>query len=290
MTDNTAAILWAFLAAVLLALQSVATARPLRHIGILAASLLTNVVNVIVLGTLGLYFYVEGQMSIVGMAWFALLGVTAYSYGRFVYYKALFTIGPPRLMTMMSTAPLLSLVLAFLFLGERPGPAVLAGTTLVIIGVVSVSYEPSEKGWFQKGILWGFASALSLGVSTFIRKKGLAAFPDPMLTVAWANCIGAIVLFSLRPLVPAELFRWGGRSTVIIIALLGVLNSANQVFMNMAVKTGDISIVTPIIASSPIFSIIFTSIFLRGFERVRPAMVFGVFFTVGGMILIVLGR
>lgn len=290
MTDNTAAILWALMTAVLLALQGVATVRPLRHIGILAASLLTNVVNIIVLGLLGAFYYVEGQMSIVGMAWFALLGVSAYSYGRFVYYKALFTIGPPRLMTMMSTAPLLSLSLAVLFLGERPGLAVLMGTLMVILGVVSVSYEPSEKGWFHKGILWGFASALSLGLSTFIRKKGIAAFPDPILTVAWANLVGAIVLSSLRPLVPAELFRWGGRSTIIAIVLLGVLNSANQVFMNIAIKLGDVSIVTPIIASSPIFSIIFTSIFLRGFERVRPAMVFGVFFTVGGMILIVLGR
>jgi uncharacterized membrane protein len=91
-------------------------------------------------------------------------------------------------------------------------------------------------------------------------------------------------------MVPARLFKWGGRSTIIAIALLGVLNSANQVFMNMAVKTGDISVVTPIIASSPIFSIIFTAIFLRGFERIRPAMIMGVFFTAGGMIFIVLGR
>ena len=102
----------------MLALQGVATARPLRHIGILAASLLTNIVNVVVLGLLGAYYYVDGQMTVVGMGWFALLGISAYSYGRFVYYKALFTIGPPRLTTMMSTAPLLSLGLAVLFLGE----------------------------------------------------------------------------------------------------------------------------------------------------------------------------
>lgn len=290
MTDNTAAVFWALLTAIVLAFQGVASARPLRRIGILAASLLTNIVNFIVLGILRFFFYKQGQVNLIGMAWFGLLGITAYSYGRFVYYKALFTIGPPRLTTMMSTAPLLSLALGVLFLAERPGVGVLAGTAMVILGVIFVSYEPSEEGWFHRGILWGFASALSLGVSTFIRKKGIAAFPDPMLTVAWANFVGAVVLWSLRPIVPARLFKWGGRSTVIAIALLGVLNSANQVFMNMAVKTGDISVVTPIIASSPIFSIIFTAIFLRGFERIRPAMVIGVFFTAGGMIFIVLGR
>jgi drug/metabolite transporter (DMT)-like permease len=283
-------ILWALIAAIVLAFQGVASVRPLQKMGILAASLLTNIVNVVVLSVLGFFFYEEGQVSLEGVAWFALLGITAYSYGRFVYYKALFTIGPPRLTTLMSTAPLLSLLLAILFLAERPGPAVFAGTAMVIAGVVLVSYEPSEEGWFQKGILWGFASALSLGLSIFIRKKGMAAFPNPMLTVAWANLIGVPILYSLRLVVPSHLFKWGGRSTVLLIALLGVLNSANQVFMNMAVTYGDVSVITPIITSSPIFSLLFTAILLRGIERVRPAMVFGVSFTVGGMVLIAFGR
>jgi S-adenosylmethionine uptake transporter len=290
LTDNTAGITWALIAAIVLAFQGVASVRPLQKMGVLAAALLTNVVNVVVLGVLGFFFYEEGQASLEGMAWFALLGITAYSFGRFVYYKALFTIGPPRLTTLSTTAPLLSILLAILFLAERPGPAVFTGTALVISGVILVSYEPSEEGWFQKGMLWGFASALSLGVSMFIRKKGIVAFPNPMLTVAWANLIGAPVLYSLKLIVPPHLFRWGGRSAVVAIALLGILNAANQVFMNMAVKTGDVSVITPIITSSPIFSLLFTAILLRGIERVRPAMVFGVAFTVGGMILIVIGR
>ncbi len=288
--DNTEAIFWALLTAAVLAFQGVASARPLRRMGILAASLLTNVVNVIVLGTLGAFFYEEGQISLTGMAWFTLLGITAYSYGRIVYYKALHTIGPPRLATLMSTAPILSLLLAVLFLAERPGVAVLAGTALVIAGVILVSYEPTDEGWFHRGILWGFASALSLGVSTFIRKKGLAAFPNTMLTVAWANFVAIPILYSLRSFAPPRLFKWGGRSTVAVIVLLAVLNSANQVFMNLAVLKGDISVVAPIITSAPIFSLFLTAVFLRDIERVRPAMAVGVLATVAGMVFIAFGR
>lgn len=290
MGENTEAIFWALLTAAVLAFQGVASARPLRRMGILAVSLLTSVVNVIVLGTLGAFFYEEGQISLTGMAWFTLLGITAYSYGRIVYYKALHTIGPPRLATMMSTAPILSLVLAVLFLAERPGAAVLAGTALVIAGVILVSYEPTDEGWFHRGILWGFASALSLGLSTFIRKKGLEVFPNTMLTVAWANLVAVPILYSLRPFVPPRLFKWGGRSTVIVIVLLAVLNSANQVFMNLAVQKGDISVVAPIITSAPIFSLLLTAVFLRDIERVRPAMAGGVLATVAGMFLIAFGR
>jgi drug/metabolite transporter (DMT)-like permease len=290
LTDNTAGIVWALLSAIVLAFQGVASAKPLRRMGILAASVLTNGVNVLVLGVLGLLFYEEGQASLEGIAWFSLLGITAYSYGRFVYYKALFTIGPPRLTTIMSTAPLLTLFLAVFFLAERPGPAVLAGTSLVIVGVMLVSYEPTEKGWFHRGIIWGFASALSLGVSTFIRKKGMAAFPNPMLTVAWANLIGIPILLTVRKYSPPVLFEWGGRSTVIVIALLGILNSANQVFINMAVFYGDVSVVTPIITSSPIFSLLFTILLLRDLERIRASLVIGVLITVVGMIFIAIGR
>ncbi len=210
MGDNTEAIYWALLTAAVLAFQGVASARPLRRMGILAASLLTNVVNVVVLGGLGAFFYEEGQISLTGVAWFTLLGITAYSYGRIVYYKALHTIGPPRLATMMSTAPILSLLLAVLFLAERPGVGVLAGTALVIAGVILVSYEPTDEGWFHRGILWGFASALSLGVSTFIRKKGLSAFPNTMLTVAWANFVAVPILYSLRSFAPPPAVQMGG--------------------------------------------------------------------------------
>ncbi len=290
MTDNTMGIFWALIAAIVLAFQGVASARSLRRMGVLAASVLTNSINVVVLGILGFIFYEEGQASMEGMAWFTLLGFTAYSYGRFVYYKGILTIGPPRMTTVMSTAPLLALILAVVFLGEQPGPAVLAGTGFVVFGVVLVSYEPTEKGWFHRGIVWGFASALSLGVSTFIRKKGIDAFPNPMLTVAWANLIGLPVLLSFRKFTSPQLFDFGGRSAVIVIGLLAVLNSANQVFMNLAVMHGDISVVTPIITSSPVFSILFTIILIRDLERVRFSMVMGVLTTVVGMIFIAMGR
>jgi DME family drug/metabolite transporter len=190
----------------------------------------------------------------------------------------------------MSTAPLLTLILAVIFLGERPGAGVLLGTGMVVLGVILVSYEPTAKGSFHRGIYWGFASALSLGLSMFIRKKGIVAFPNPMLTVAWANLVGIPILASLRAVVPPELFRWGGRTTVIAIILLGVLNAGNQVFINMAVKMGDVSVVTPIVASSPIFSLLFTAVLLRDIERIRPPMVGGVLLSVSGMVLVAVER
>ncbi len=290
MADNTAGILWAVSAAALSAFTNVLTARPIRQIGILRASLITNVVNVVILALVGWWMHEPGQIRLGGLLWFALLGLTAYSYGRFVFYQGLATIGPSRQMTLMGLAPFLALGLGVFFLDERPGAAVLAGTAFVVVGVVLVSYEPSGGSWFHKGIVWGFASALSFGLSTFIRKNGLAYMPNPALTVAWANLVSVPIILSLRPYVPARLFAAPPRGVMTVLLFVAVLNAGTQILYNKAIMTSDISIVTPILTSSPIFSLIFTALILRDVERVRPLMAAGIVITVGGMLAIALGR
>ena len=193
-------------------------------------------------------------------------------------------------MTLMSASPLLSLSLAVLFLGEQPGLAVLGGTGLVVAGVILVSYEPARGRWFQPGILWGFASAVSLGVSVFIRKKGLAAMPNIALTVAWSNMVSIPIIYSLRYISPPRLFDWGPRWAVATIILVGVLNSGNQILYNLAIINSEISVVGPIIAAMPIYSVVFTVLMLRDMTRVRPRLVLGVCVTVAGMATVALGR
>ncbi|MBI3127919.1 MAG: DMT family transporter [Candidatus Tectomicrobia bacterium] len=290
MIDNTAGILWALGAAIMAAFTAVLAYRPLRQMGFMAATLLTNFMNMLVLGAWGWWIYEPGQYSTEGMLWFALMGVTAYSYGRVVFYKALDIIGPPRLMTISTTAPLLSLSLAVLFLGERPGLPVLGGTLLVIAGIIMVSYEPSEGRWVQKGIFWGFASALSLGVSVFLRKKGLAAMPNVGLTVAWSNLVSFPVLLAVRPLMPPVLFHWKMGWAFWAMLGVGFLNSFNQILYNLAVLHGEVSVVGPIISASPVFSLLFTALLLRDTDRIRPATAAGVLVTAGGMAAIALGR
>ncbi len=283
-------VVWALAAAVMAAFTGVLAARPLRNMGLMSATLLTNVFNMLVLALFGWWEYKAEDVTLEGMLWFALLGVTAYSYGRLVYYKAIDSIGPPRLMTLMSTSPLLSLLLAVLFLGEEPGMAILAGTGLVVAGVILVSYEPARGRWFQPGILWGFASAISLGVSVFIRKKGLDAMPSIALTVAWSNMVSIPIIYGLRFFTPPALFDWGPRWAVAMIILVGVLNSGNQLLYNLAIINAEVSVVGPIIASMPIFSVFFTVLMLRDMTRVRPRLVVGVCVTVTGMTAVALGR
>ena len=286
MSDNLIGIFWAFGTSVLAALQVVILSRPLKKIGHLSATILTNIVNLCILSIIGVITYKTGQLTIEGLVWFGILGFVAYSLGRYVFYRSLWILGPPRLTTIVSTAPFYGIFLGYIFLDERPGGILLTGTILLVFGVALVSYEPSEKNFLQKGVSWAFFSAFLIGLSVFMRKKGLASMPNPALTVAWSNLIGLTTLFGMRPFLSKDLYRWAGFGTVLLVIIAAVLNSISQLCMNLSVMYGELSVVTPIITSSPIFSLFFTAIFLRSFERIHFAMVLGVFITVFGMAFI----
>ena len=208
--DNTAGILWALAAALMAAFTGVLAARPLRHMGSDVRNLAHQRFQHDRPGPLWLVGIRAGRdharrsplVRPFGRERLQLMGGSCIT-------RRLTPSVPPRLMTIMSASPLLTLLLAVLFLGERPGPSVLGGTGLVVLGVILVSYEPGRGRWFQSGILWGFASALSLGVSVFIRKKGLTATPNIGLTVAWSNMVSIPIICGLRFLSPPRLFDWG---------------------------------------------------------------------------------
>ena len=77
MVDNATGILWALAAALMAAFTGVLAARPLRRMGLMSATLLTNVFNMLVLGLCGWWEYEPGAVTLAGMLWFALLGVSA---------------------------------------------------------------------------------------------------------------------------------------------------------------------------------------------------------------------
>ncbi len=290
LTDYTAGILWALLSAIFFSVSAVLISIYLRRMGVLAASFVTNIVNAAVLAAIGGALFDASRLSLEGFVWFSILGVTAFSAGRFIYNQGISTVGPSRHVTVASLAPFISLLLGVILLGERPGPAVIGGTVLVVAGVALVTYEPSEGSWFHKGILWSFASAFSFAISMFMRKKGLAAMPDVYLTVAWSNLVGLPILWGSRPFVSARLWAWGDRRALAGVAVVGVLNAFAQVFTNAAVEKSSISVVTPIITTTPLFTLFFTLLLLRGHERIRPLATAGVLVTVAGVLSIAIWR
>ena len=79
MSAHLTSILWALTASIVLAFQGVVISIFLKRIGILAVCIFTNAVNCVVLGLVGFWTYQEGEFDWIGLGWFSLLGITAYS-------------------------------------------------------------------------------------------------------------------------------------------------------------------------------------------------------------------
>ena len=79
-----------------------------------------------------------GRYPARALVWFAGVGLINFLIGRQCNFQATRRIGAARAASIFATSPLLSLVLAVTFTGERVNPPLLLGVALTVIGVVLV--------------------------------------------------------------------------------------------------------------------------------------------------------
>lgn len=81
------------------------------------------------------------SLSLVAVLWFALIGLINFALGRYLSSVSTNYIGVSRASSVRSTSPLFTLVLAIIFLGERPTLPLLIGTLLTAFGLYLLMSE-----------------------------------------------------------------------------------------------------------------------------------------------------
>ena len=61
-----------------------------------------------------------------------------------------------------------------------------------------------------------------------------------------------------------------------------------QVSNFVAISQGELSVIIPLLNTTPLFSVIFSALFLRNVETVTPRIIFGAVIMVAGVVLITL--
>jgi len=177
-------------------------------------------------------------------------------------------------------------------MGESAGVAVLLGTLLVIAGAVMISWKPeaapvSYRWWH---VIYSMAAGFLAGVAFPLRRYGLTISNEPVFfsfVVAIVSLIGAIP-YTLRTGGERKLI-WHRRE-VVDFFLSGVFEALGALLTLMALTTGRVVIVSPIVATTPLFSLLISQIFLRGKEKITAITVLGTVAVVAGTIAIALGR
>ncbi|MFQ5852357.1 MAG: EamA family transporter [Candidatus Binatia bacterium] len=222
---------------------------------------------------------------------FVILGVmqTATSLLGFI---GIAKIGASRSQPMRSSYPLWSAFIAITILHEEVSIAVLAGTLLVVSGIVLISWRPegmsSTYRWWH--ILFPLGASFLAGIAFPVRRYALTISNEPLffaafLAVVSLACLAAFLFLGIGGQWPV----WH-RKAVLPFMMAGGFETLGALLSLIAVSVGRVVVVAPLVATSPLWTLVMAFVFLRGLELVNARTVIGTFSVVAGTIaIIVLG-
>ena len=276
--------LWAIISAGAWAADSILVRKGTAFSNPSTAALVSFVVNTAILGPYIFFQYPLEKIFQPANLFFVVSGIIQPAIVRVLFYVGIVRLGVSRAGPIRGTSPFFSVAIAFFLFQDRPGLIVYLGGILTVAGTWLVSYKRAgEAKWRPHDLLFPLGAAMLASVSQNIRKMGLNNTSEPIIaaTVSTATslfCLFGSVLFSgnvrsiqiNRPCLP----YYGGAA---VFALIG------QLCTFIALNGGQISVVAPLINTTPLFVIGLTALFLRGEEKINRFVVIGVVLLVAGI-------
>lgn len=219
--------------------------------------------------------------------WLAFLaaGFSSPALALLFLFRSIQRIGVAPTSAISNTHAIFGALWAFAFLGERPSAMVWAGILLVAAGVfwMSSGGGPLARG---RGLLLPFASAAFFGLAHMLRKVGLAGM-DSLLFGAFLQSLAASTAGPLLLKVSAgwSPFVFSRASTGNFI-LSGLAMAAAQLALLAALSRWEVSRVSPLVATVPLFTLVLAPLILGDRERITRRIALGALFTVSGVVLV----
>ena len=223
--------------------------------------------------------------------WLLVLSGVATGASWLCYFKALQLGDVNKVTPIDKTSTVLTMILAFLFLGEAftvpmfiGMVGILAGTMLMIEKKEMVVTQQQKKDyrWLIYAILSAvFASATSilgkLGMEGIPSNYGTAVRTGVVLVMAW------VVVFLQKK---QSKVKEVGKTSWIFLILSGVTTGMSWLCYYRALQEGSASIVVPIDKLSILITILFARVFLK--ERLTKKAVVGLVLLVAGTLVLLL--
>jgi drug/metabolite transporter (DMT)-like permease len=215
---------------------------------------------------------------------FALVGLFFPAVVTLLTFEANRSMGPTITGAVGSTAPLFAVAAAILLLGESMTLRGALATAFIVAGIAMLARQPkdSPNRWPKRLLALPLTAAALRGLAQVAAKLGLALWPSPFT----ASLIGYTV--SAASIAAAARVRLGssglGLNTrgTLWFAIVGLCNGAAVLSMYAALNLGSVTTVAPIVATYPLFSLLFGASLLPQ-ERATPRMVIGVALTISGI-------
>jgi drug/metabolite transporter, DME family len=278
---------FSFLAVLFFSIAHILIRRGLVHSNAMTGSFISLTISAVVLLLLVPFFAPYASLWNPAIGYFIAAGIFAPGIGRTLGYVGIERIGVARSVPIVNSSPIFASVFAVLYLGESWGLQNIAGTCLVILGVIMLSMtKPADKPWHKMDIIYPILGAIAFA-SANLRKAGLEVTNIPILAAATTASTAALFSFGLLQFQGGkEVFKLPRHSAGWLIAA-GIINTAAMLSVFYALSFGKVVIVEPLVSSNPVLTLVLTAIFLRDLEALSRRVTIGALLAVAGTILVV---
>jgi uncharacterized membrane protein len=271
----------ALAAAVTSALATILIRHGLQHGNFYVGFCLNVIVGVVGLWAAVLALEPADAYRATAIPLFMLSGIVGTAGGRLLRFISIEKVGAPVAASITNLNPFIATGLAILVLGERVTLPIVGGTAVIVVGTTLLSFSGRRVGFRPLHLFYPLLSASCFGAVAIIRKLGLSQ-AGPLFGSA-VNITTALVTFTVFLLASGnrQALAWHGRGWVYFVGA-GIAENLSVFLVLVALNLGEVSVVTPLAGTAPLFVLPFTSLFLKGVEKLTWRIV-------AGAILIVLG-
>lgn len=219
-----------------------------------------------------------------GAAFFAAIGLLFPVAVTLLSFESNRHLGPNVAGALGNATPLVAVLFGMLVLSERLTLERALGLALVVGGValLSVPGRLDARRWSHWALLLPLAAALIRGLVQPLIKLGLAIWPEPLAATLIGYMMSAAVI-----LVVAAMRRSPGERSLhpkgsLLFALVGLLNGGSVLLMYSALAMDRVSLVAPLLAVYPLFTLAFAAVLLRS-EKLHLRLIAAIALTVAGV-------
>jgi len=279
----------AVLSAVMSAVSVILVRRHSKESNTFNISLIISLIGLGILWPLALVLTDFAGANMYALLIFGLSGILTPGIVRLLYYQGMKKLGAPVNSSLYSTYPLYTALMAHLFLGDVLLAGNWAGILLVFFSGILVEWSSREVnvGHYQRrNILLPLIGGLTLGVGSIMRKFALDLYTAPVLGVALAYT------FSLLPFLAIYLASKPTRDAVSLkrdmrlFWAAGIGQAITWILSFIALSNADVSVVTSILSTEPVFVALFAYLYLKKIEKVSAKLLISIILTVIGIILV----
>lgn len=269
------------------------------HNILLSAALINELCYAIGVAYLGLTSSLP-PIRIEAVAFFALAGVLTSLLGRSALVASIERIGASRAASYRVTSPLVTVTMAYLWLGERLNPSALIGAGVVMAGLWLLTRETRSRHAAQTagghvdrrvliGIVLGISSAAFFGSGQVFRKLGLEITPEALVGSLIGTTVGLVVFVSaaLRGGRWREMIDAHRQRLAWPILAGGLLTAGGQLSIFYAYERARVSTASVLGATEPVWTLLAVSLLMRRQEAPTWRLALSVLIICSGSALVI---